>query len=236
MRGGPDCKAAARQQLQLFLQANRQPHMKRVSMSAAAFALAAIAIMSACVSMTANTTLAGGDKTPNAVQAGVSTDARKPAHESDALPDIGTKMPDGTVYAGLSMVTGKPSFIAAAGGKMPDGTIYAGISPDTNKPLYTTPTDAPGVYTWGNATEYCKSLTASGHQDWRMPTIGELAVQFSNRADIGGFNETGRMKRASGYYWSSLQVGDGDAWGQLFSDGFHEDFSKDQDSSLRCVR
>jgi Protein of unknown function (DUF1566) len=210
--------------------------MKRVSMSAAAFALAALGIMSACVSMTANTTLADGDNTPNAVQAGISADTRKPAHASDALPDIGTKMPDGTVYAGLSMVTGKPSFIAAAGGKMPDGTIYAGISPDTNKPLYTTPADAPGVYTWSKATEYCKSLTASGHQDWRMPSIGELAVQFSNRADIGGFNETGRMTRASGYYWSSLLVGDGDAWGQLFSDGFHEDFSKEQDSSLRCVR
>jgi hypothetical protein len=152
------------------------------------------------------------------------------------LPDIGSKMPDGTVYAGLSMDTGKPSFIAAAGGTMPDGTIYAGISPDTNKAMYTTPADAPGAYTWGDATKYCKKLSASGHRDWRMPTLGELAVQFTNRADIGGFNETGKMKSASGYYWSSLQVGDDYAWGQLFSDGFHEDFSKELVSSLRCVR
>jgi hypothetical protein len=155
---------------------------------------------------------------------------------ADSLPDIGTKMPDGTVYAGLSMVTGKPSFVAAAGGKMPDGTIYAGISPDTGNGLYTTAVDAPGVYTWDKAVEYCKSLSAFGHEDWRVPTIGELAVQFANRADIGGFNETGRMKHASGYYWSSLQVSDEDAWGQLFSDGFHEDFDKSQESSLRCVR
>jgi len=61
-------------------------------------------------------------------------------------------------------------------------------------------------------------------------------VQFINRADIGGFNETGQMKGASGYYWSSLVVGEGDAWGQRFNDGFHEDFSKEQVSLLRCVR
>ena len=152
------------------------------------------------------------------------------------LPDIGTKMPDGTVYAGLSMDTGKPAFVAAAGGTMPDGTIYAGISPDTNKPMYTTPADAPGVYTWGDATKYCKKLSASGHRDWRMPTLGELAVQFANRADIGGFNETGKLRGASGYYWSSLQVGDEAAWAQSFKDGFHENPSKDSDSSVRCVR
>jgi hypothetical protein len=153
-----------------------------------------------------------------------------------AMPDIGTKMPDGTVYAGLSMQTGKPSFVPGAGGRMPDGTVYAGISPDTGNSLYTTPADAPGVYTWSQAIEYCRSLSGFGHDDWHVPSLGELAVQFANRADIGGFNETGRLKGASGYYWSSLQVSDDDAWGQLFSDGFHEDFDKSQVSSLRCVR
>jgi hypothetical protein len=69
-----------------------------------------------------------------------------------------------------------------------------------------------------------------------MPTIGELAVQFKNRAEIGGFNETGRMQNATGYYWSSLQVGDATAWAQSFKDGFHENPAKDVQSSLRCVR
>ncbi len=167
--------------------------------------------------------------------AGAAPDTRS-QHTPDVLPDIGTRMPDGTVYAGLSMTTGKPSFVAAAGTRMPDGTIYAGISPDTGKRMYTTPADAPDVYTWSNAAEYCKTLSASGRVDWRVPSIGELAVQFGNRADIGGFNETGRMDNATGYYWSSLQAGDDQAWAQRFNDGFHEHPNKDLASLLRCVR
>jgi hypothetical protein len=205
-------------------------------MIAAAVALAANGCMSACVTMPANAALPGGDTTADRPNVGVSPDTHKPTHTSDALPDIGTKMPDGTVYAGLSMDTGKPSFVAPAGGKMPDGTIYAGISPDTGKRLYTTFADAPGVYTWSKAIEYCRTLSDSGHQDWRVPTMGELAVQFNNRADIGGFNETGQMENATGYYWSSLQVSDDEAWAQRFNDGFHEHPGKDINSLLRCVR
>jgi hypothetical protein len=210
--------------------------MKRVSVSAAALALAGLGCMSACVRMTAAGAAQGPDSAPPGANATSSAATAPSAYTSDALPDIGTKMPDGRVYAGLSMDTGKPSFVEAAGGKLPDGTIYAGTSPDTGRRMFTTPVDAPGVYTWGEAMEYCKTLSAFGHDDWRVPSIGELAVQFSNRADIGGFNETGRMKNASGYYWSSLQIDEQEAWGQLFSDGFHEDFSKSQPSSLRCVR
>lgn len=211
--------------------------MKRVCLTtAASFALAAFGFMSACANVTAKTALHGDDKTPDRNDTGVSPDPHNPQHTTGVLPEIGTKMPDGSVYAGLSMDTGKPSYIAAAGGKMPDGTVYAGISPDTGKRLYTTSADAPGVYTWSKAVEYCNSLSASAHHDWRVPTIAELAVQFNNRADIGEFNETGQLKNASGYYWSSLQVGEDYAWGQRFNDGFHENFSKEQDSSLRCVR
>src|ERR1700681_97067 len=122
--------------------------MRRASMTAAAFALAAIGFISACVPMTANTALRGDAKTPDGTYAVVAPAAHKTVYTTDALPDIGTKMPDGRVYAGLSMDTGKPSFIDAAGGKMPDGTIYAGVSPDTGQRMYTTPADAPGAYTW----------------------------------------------------------------------------------------
>jgi len=155
---------------------------------------------------------------------------------ADPLPDIGAAMPDGTVYAGLSMDTGKPRFVPAAGRRMPDGSVYAGISPDSDQALYTTPQDAPAVFPWLRAQKYCRALSASRRRDWRVPSLGELAVLFTNRASIGSFNETGYVNNAPGYYWSSLQVGDASAWGQRFNDGYHEDLSKAQDSLLRCVR
>jgi hypothetical protein len=157
-------------------------------------------------------------------------------HTRKPPPDIGTKMPDGTVYAGLSMKTGKPVYVAPAGTKNKDGTIYASVSPDTGKDLFLSPADAPGAYTWGDAMTYCKALTASGHRDWHVPTLGELAVQFINRADIGGYNETAKLKGSTGYYWTSEQVGDDQAWAQRFDDGLHEHFDKTESSLLRCVR
>jgi hypothetical protein len=156
--------------------------------------------------------------------------------QTSSLPEIGTRMPDGTVYAGLSMQTGKPLFVPAAGGRMSDGTVYAGISPESTQPMYTTPQDAALVSSWSKAMQYCKTLSAFGHHDWRVPTLGELAVLYSNRADIGGFNETGLIGNAPGYYWTSLAVGDDSAWGQRFNDGYHDDFSKRRNALLRCVR
>jgi Protein of unknown function (DUF1566) len=204
--------------------------VRKVFAATAVLALAAMGFLSASATMPDDTAVHSDDKAPNAVDSAGSPNAHKP------LPDIGTKMPDGRIYAGLSQDTGKPSYLAAAGGRMPDGTVYAGISPDTNKSLYTTPEDAPGLYTWSRGIEYCETLSIFGHHDWRMPSVGELAVQFINRTDIGGFNETGRIKGGTGYYWSSLQVGDEAAWAQSFKDGFHENPSKDSDSSVRCVR
>jgi hypothetical protein len=206
----------------------------RVSVTAATVAL--VGFVPGCVTRSGDTALRGGSAAADVRKAGASPATQTMLSTTEALPDIGTRMPDGRVYAGLSMDTGKPSYIAPAGAVMPDGTVYAGLSPDTKKELYTTPADAPGVYIWSKAVEYCKTLLAFGHQDWRLPSLSELAVQFNNRADIGGFNETGRMENATGYYWSSLQVGNEEVWAQRFNDGFHEHPSKDINSSLRCVR
>ena len=120
------------------------------------------------------------------------------------------------------------------GDKMDDGTIFAGVSPDTNKPMYATPADAPLTYTFNQAQKYAANLDANGHKDWRAPTKGELNVLFNNRAAIGGFNETG--SDPAGWYWSSSQGYYGDAWDQRFSDGSQNASFKGYDSSLRCVR
>jgi len=155
---------------------------------------------------------------------------------SDKLPEIGTKMPDGTVYNGLSIVTGRPEFVRAAGGRMPDGSVYAGLSPDSNQVMYTTPHDAAVGMPWDRAMRYCHTLSAHGHHDLRVPSLTELAVLFGNRADIGDFNETGLLDNQPGYYWSSLEVTTATAWGQRFNDGYHDDFSKARASLVRCVR
>jgi Protein of unknown function (DUF1566)/Sulfatase-modifying factor enzyme 1 len=121
-----------------------------------------------------------------------------------------------------------------AGDKMPDGTIYAGISPDTGKAMYVTPADAPMTTKWREAMDYAAKLNTHGRQDWRLPTQGELSVLFNNRAAIGGFDVTGSY--SAGLYWSGTQDDRWAAWGQRFSDG--DQFGNDETnhSSVRCVR
>jgi len=122
------------------------------------------------------------------------------------------------------------------GEKRPDGTVYAGSL--DGKAIFTTPEDAPLTYTFNEAAKYAEQLNAQkylGHDDWRVPTEDELNVLFSNRADLGGFNETG--SEPAGWYWSSLQNVYKSAWAQGFKGGGWESTLFKWDvSSLRCVR
>jgi hypothetical protein len=125
----------------------------------------------------------------------------------------------------------------APGDKMPDGTVYAGVSPDTGKAMYTTPTDASLTMTFNGAKKYAQGLNtqkAHGHDDWHIPTKAELNVLFNNRAAIGGFNVSGSLP--AGWYWSSSQDDVWTAWEQRFSDGAQDDYGKGGHSSVRCVR
>jgi len=150
--------------------------------------------------------------------------------------------PDGTVnaYTDSAVKLHPPIDDASAnreprpGDRMADGTIYAGVSPDTGKPMYTTPADAPLTMKWKAAMNYAAKLDAHGHQDWRVPTLGELKLLFNNRAAIGGFNVTG--SHPAGWYWSSTDGNYGGARGRRFSDGYPYWSFKEGDSSLRCVR
>lgn len=127
------------------------------------------------------------------------------------------------------------------GDKMSDGTIYAGISPDTHQPMYTTPEDAPMTCTFNEAAAYANQLNAErhlGHDDWSVPTKAELNVLWKNR-DEGALKETFNNVSASdpaGWYWSSTQKGNDDAWTQRFSDGNQYWDVKTLVSSLRCLR
>ena len=139
----------------------------------------------------------------------------------------------------------------AIGDKMPDGTIYAGVSPDTGKPMYTAPIDSFRTYMFNDALAYAQTRNkwkVLGHDDWRVPTRAELNVLFNNRAAIGGFNES--ASPPSRFYWSSSSYDKLFAWGQRFSDGYQGNYYKGNPlrdgepygypdrtpMSVRCVR
>jgi hypothetical protein len=103
------------------------------------------------------------------------------------------------------------------GDKMPDGTIYAGMSPDTKKPMYAMSQDAPMTMTFHEAAVYAAKLNAHGHQDWRAPTKGELKVLSDHHVAIGGFDLTGSTP--SGWYWSASKYYKRNAWVRRFSAG-----------------
>jgi hypothetical protein len=122
------------------------------------------------------------------------------------------------------------------GDKMPDGTIYTGISPDTNRPMYVMPADAPLSMTFNEASEYVKAVNsqeACGDDDWRLPTKKELDHLFNNLAAIGGFDVSGSYP--AGWYWSATP-GKWGVWCQRFSDGDQCNGIQVDRSSVRLVR
>ena len=122
----------------------------------------------------------------------------------------------------------------SVGDRMPDGTIYAGLSPETGKGMYTTRHDAKLTHSFNQAKDYAAGLDAHGHTDWRVPTKGELNVLYNNRAAIGGFNVTGLD--SAGWYWSSSENGAFTVEVQRFSDGDQYFCANPNRLSLRCVR
>ena len=130
--------------------------------------------------------------------------------------------------------------IPAVGTEMPDGTIYAGISPDTNQLMYAAPADAPISMDFNAAAKYAKGLQVGDKKDFRVPSKAELDVLFRNREEgalKGAFNLTGAFPAS--YYWSSTTIVDGgDNCGcyQRFSDGVRHDHYLDRGMSVRCIR
>lgn len=125
-------------------------------------------------------------------------------------------------------------FVLRIGSEMPDGSLYAGISPTTGQPFYTTSAGAPEPMKWAQAQYYASHLDLHGHRDWRVPTTGELNQLYKNRNSIGGFNKTGDYPE--GWYWSSSAGGPLHAQVQRFNDGEQIYDFKDDPASLRCVR
>lgn len=136
------------------------------------------------------------------------------------------------------MTGAQPNNPPRIGDRMPDGTVYAGISPDTYRPLYARLLDAPLTMTWKQAADYAAAFDGHGQGKgaFRLPTKGELNLLFGNRTKIGGFNEAG--PESAGWYWSSTKHRDhaGCAWDQCFRDGSRVWYPMSGDAAVRLVR
>ncbi len=78
------------------------------------------------------------------------------------------------------------------GDKLPDGTIYVGISPDTNRPFYAAAEDAPKLMDQTEADRLAASFNVAGHGDWRVPSEAERDMLFKVKQEgalKGTFNE-----------------------------------------------
>jgi len=124
------------------------------------------------------------------------------------------------------------------GSKMPDGTIYIGDSPRTHLPIYAAPADAPTSMAFGKAEKYAKELHVGNKHDFHLPDKEELQLLFENKekgALKGTLNVTG--SDTAGWYLSSTPGNNTYAYGVRFSDGAQGfAFGEHHHSSVRCVR
>ena len=121
------------------------------------------------------------------------------------------------------------------GDKMEDGAIYAGISPDTNKPMYAASADEGVMLDFNAAAERAVEASQKTGEAYRLPTERELNVLFNNHAAIGGFNNTDNFAM---WYWSSetnFDLGQCSVV-QNFATGKRGYTSLKEEISLRLVR
>ena len=85
-----------------------------------------------------------------------------------------------------------------------DGTVT-----DTRTNLMWAQTDNMGHISWHDAKLYCDYIILSDHNDWRMPTVEELATLFDDSLDgyetICGHNikSAPQVELSCGFVWSS---------------------------------
>ena len=86
-------------------------------------------------------------------------------------------------------------------------------------------TEDLGRMSWDDAKKACADLG----DGWRLPTKDELNVLYENKDEIGGF--------ANNSYWSSTELGNLNAWLQIFNDGYQSSYNKNlYPYSVRSVR
>ena len=172
-------------------------------------------------------------------------------------PEIGDKMRDGTILAGVSPDTGKPMFISPDDGiRYPAFTRFMDAHPrisgflNEHQKTYRfllrvahhipviknqVPSVPPIGCSFNEALKYAKELDAHGHQPAGLEPVSlkpPIAERLLNRA----FNSPAVGNRQS-WYWSSSRrdVPSGHAWEQRFSDGL-KNFDSEKKPGAAAVR
>jgi hypothetical protein len=80
----------------------------------------------------------------------------------------------------------------------------------------------------GIAARICHNLVLNGYSDWFLPSKDELDSLYQHEVVVGGF--------ANYLYWSSSEDGSLNAWGQFFTSGYQDWYSKTITIYVRAVR
>ncbi|MEI6126829.1 MAG: DUF1566 domain-containing protein [Pseudomonadota bacterium] len=97
---------------------------------------------------------------------------------------------------------------------------------------------APGTYSWDEAIAYCGALVLGWHDDWRLPTINELASIVDSGGYAPAINATYFPDTRSSNYWSSSELifDTGSAWLVDFNYGYMDYSNKTDRNYVRAVR
>ena len=128
-----------------------------------------------------------------------------------------------------------PSAVAYIIGDTAQGGIVFYVSPDGKNGLVAATIDQSMSSNWYDASDVISNpsnhtLEGQKFRDWRLPTKYELYEMYVNLhlQGLGGF--------ASGYYWSSTEVGSFNAWGQYFASAYQPNDGKYYNDCVRAVR
>ena len=114
-----------------------------------------------------------------------------------------------------------------------DGTVT-----DNGTGLMWAQATAPAATTWKEALAWCESQVLAGYNDWRLPTIKELASLVNNNTDGQFIDVNNFPDTTSAYYWSSTTSANSpdNAWAVNFTYGMSIRSNKSVLYDVRAVR
>ncbi len=105
-----------------------------------------------------------------------------------------------------------PQNCSSIGDTCDDGSIYAGLSPDGNVAMYTTPTNAPGTYTWNDGTNNYTDMSMANCTDNTPGTAATCQTGEANTAFLVGATGEPDYPFAAAEYCDGLSTLGYDDW------------------------